>query len=104
MIGSVTSSSDRTPDLADIRVQLDALDRQLVQILAERSRLVSQVIEYKRARSMKVVDRQREDDMLAHIEIVAQEAGLDPRIARSVLSAIIDAFTILEVEQLGPDS
>ena len=65
---------------------------------------MSEVIEYKRARSMPVVDRKREDDMLDHIEVVAQDAGLDPRIARSVLRAIIDAFTILEVEQLGPDS
>jgi chorismate mutase len=41
--------------------------------------------------------------MLQRIGEVAAEQGLDPRIARQVLRAIIDAFTLLEVEQLGPD-
>jgi chorismate mutase len=47
-----------------------------------------------------VVDRGREDDMLVRIEVLASERGLDPRIARQVLRAVIDAFTLLEVEQL----
>jgi len=91
-------------DLGDIRKRLDLVDRRLVELLADRSRLVEEVIVYKRAHSMAVVDRKREDDMLDHIEQVAAEAGLDPRIARQVLRAIIDGFTLLEVEHLGPDA
>ena len=74
------------------------MDIQLVDVLAARSRLISEVIRYKRERALPVVDRAREDDMLAHIEVVASERGLDPRIARQVLRAVIDAFTLLEVE------
>jgi len=48
-----------------------------------------------------VVDRQREDEMLEHIETVAAGEGLDSRVAHQVLRAVIDAFTLLEVEQLG---
>ena len=91
-------------DLGDIRRRLDLVDRQLVALLAERSRLVEEVIVYKRAHAMAVVDRAREDDMLEKIEEVAVAEGLDPRIARQVLRAIIDAFTLLEVEHLGPDA
>ena len=90
-------------DLGEIRDRLDVVDRRFVQVLAERSRLIAEVVEFKRARGMAVVDRKREDLMLARIEEVAKEEGLDPRIARSVLRAVIDAFTLLEVEQLGPD-
>ena len=52
---------------------------------------------------MAVVDRGREEEMLDRIGHLAADGGLDPRIARQVLRAVIDAFTLLEVEQLGPD-
>ena len=32
----------------------------------------------------------------------AKEHGLDPRVAQQVLRTIIDGFTLLEVEELGP--
>jgi chorismate mutase len=86
--------------LADVRVRLDDVDRRLVQLLRERGELIREVIDYKRAQGMRVVDRAREDEMLQRIETTASEGGLDPRIARQVLRAVIDAFTLLEVEQL----
>ncbi|HVA04530.1 MAG TPA: chorismate mutase [Acidimicrobiales bacterium] len=89
--------------LTDIRARLDDVDARLVDLLAERTGLVREVIDFKRAQSMGVVDRGREDDMLQRTSDLASERGLDPRIARQVLRAVIDAFTLLEVEQLGPD-
>lgn len=89
-------------DLDDIRARLDDVDRALVAVLAERSTLIQEVIGYKRARGMAVVDRGREDAMLDAVEVTAGSVGLDPRIARQVLRAVIDAFTLLEVEELGP--
>jgi len=89
-------------DLDEIRVRLDAVDRDLVAVLAARSRLITEVIRFKRAHGMPVVDRAREDRMLDAIEDTARADDLDPRIARQVLRAIIDAFTLLEVEELGP--
>jgi isochorismate pyruvate lyase len=91
-------------DLAAIRDQIDVLDRRLVALLAERGRLVGGVVRYKRAHRMAVVDRGREDEMLARIAEVAKEEGLDPRVAQQVLRTIIDGFTLLEVEELGPDT
>lgn len=86
--------------LGDIRARLDDVDERLVGLLAERGDLIREVIDFKRAQQMGVVDRGREDDMLVRIEVLASERGLDPRIARQVLRAVIDAFTLLEVEQL----
>jgi chorismate mutase len=97
------SVPDPVPELKDSRRELDALDVALVQVLARRSKVILDVIRYKRAHSMAVVDRAREDQMLARIERAASSEGLDPRIARQVLRSIIDAFTLLEVEELGPD-
>ncbi|MGO9874540.1 MAG: chorismate mutase [Acidimicrobiia bacterium] len=89
------------PDLRDTRRKLDALDDQLVDVLRERLRLIEEVVRYKRAQGMAVVDRSREDEMLARVERVAAGKGLDPRIGRQVLRSVIDAFTLLEVERLG---
>jgi chorismate mutase len=86
--------------LSRIREQLDDVDRRLVGLLTERAALIREVIDFKRERTMGVVDRAREDEMLARIGTLATESGLDPRIARQVLRAVIDAFTLLEVEQL----
>lgn len=98
-------SDPATPlDLTAIRHEIDAIDRRLVQVLAERSRLVEEVVHYKRAHGMRVVDRNREDQMIERIAEVAREEGLDPRVAQHVLRTIIDGFTLLEVEELGPDA
>ena len=91
-------------DLDQIRRQIDDVDRRLIALLAERARLVDGVVHYKRAHHMPVVDRGREDRMLARIADVAKDAGVDPRVAQQVLRTIIDGFTLLEVEELGPDA
>jgi chorismate mutase len=98
--------ADRAVDqsvLTDIRERLDVLDERLVEVLNERCLLIGEVIRYKRSCGMPVVDRSREDAMLTRIEDLASAKGLDPRIARQVLRAVIDSFTLLEVEQLGSD-
>jgi chorismate mutase len=41
--------------------------------------------------------------MLARMAETAREHGVDPRVAQQVLRTIIDGFTLLEVEELGPD-
>jgi chorismate mutase len=103
-IGHDASMTDGVPDLTDIRQQIDDVDQRLVALLAERARLVEGVVQFKRAHHMGVVDRAREDRMLARIADLAKEEGVDPRVAQQVLRTIIDGFTLLEVEELGPDS
>jgi chorismate mutase len=90
--------------LDHIRSELDAIDDTLVDLLVRRARLIDAVIAFKRSHRMAVVDRHREEEMLGRISQVAESRGLDPNIAREVLRAIINAFTLLEVEQLGDDA
>jgi chorismate mutase len=95
---------DNPVKLSEIRQRIDDVDRRLVSLLAERATLVDAVVHYKRAHHMAVVDRGREDEMLARIAGLAKDAGLDPRVAQQVLRTIIDGFTLLEAEELGPDA
>ncbi len=94
---------DAPPDLEETRKRIDDVDRRLIGLLAERAALGEEVVHYKRAHHMAVVDRAREDRMLARIADVARDQGVDPRVAQHVLRTIIDGFTLLEVEELGPD-
>jgi chorismate mutase len=94
---------DNAGDLEEIRKRIDDVDRRLMALLAERAGLVGEVVHYKRAHHMPVVDRAREDRMLARIAETAKDHGVDPRVAQQVLRTIIDGFTLLEVEELGPD-
>lgn len=91
-------------DLDGIRARIDVVDHRLVSLLAERAALVQEVVHYKRGHRMPVVDRAREDVMLARIADVAKDEGLDPRVAQQVLRTIIDSFTLLEAEELEPDA
>jgi isochorismate pyruvate lyase len=102
-MGAVTNETSGHDALSDIRDQLDDVDTRLVRLLAERGELIRAVIDYKRARGMDVVDGGREREMLSRIGDLASESGLDPEVARHVLRAVIDAFTRVEVEQLGTD-
>ncbi|HLH47357.1 MAG TPA: chorismate mutase [Acidimicrobiales bacterium] len=90
-------------DLQAVRDEIDSLDRRLVALLAERQALVGRIVRYKRAHRMAVVDRGREDEMLAAVVETARAHGLDPRVAQQVLRTVIDGFTLLEVEELDPD-
>ncbi len=71
--------ADETPtDLGSIRDELDVVDQRLVRVLTDRASLISDVIAYKRAHGMAVVDRPREEAMLDKIGLIAAEGGLDP--------------------------
>lgn len=99
----MTNEATGRDALSDIRARLDDVDTRLVVLLAERGELIREVIDFKRARGMGVVDRGREEEMLTRIAVLASDNGLDPQVARQVLRAVIDAFTLLEVEELGTD-
>lgn len=86
--------------LGDLRAALDEMDDRLVVLLKERGDVIRQVIERKTAAGLGPVDPRREEEMLARVASRAESVGLDPRVARRILRAVIDAFTELEAEAL----
>ena len=63
-MANVTDGTAPDHTLSDIRERLDEVDTRLVGILAERGKLIAEVIDFKRTKGMGVVDRGREDEML----------------------------------------
>jgi len=75
--------------LEDLRNDLSAVDRQLVELIAERERLVSEIGRNKQASGKGTRDYAREKDVLDMGRAQAIELGIDPDLAEDVLRKLI---------------
>ena len=81
---------------------VDAVDRDVLQLMARRMTLVGEIAEYKREHGLRIRDPQREGDVLADRARLAEELGLPAghveSIFRLVLRASRDQQSALRVE------
>ncbi|MET0338413.1 MAG: chorismate mutase [Caulobacter sp.] len=75
--------------MTDVRAGVDALDRALVLMLAERQRYMDAAARIKTERG-KVHDRARIEDVVCKVKAAAVEAGLSQAIAEPVWRQLID--------------
>ena len=75
--------------MADVRVGVDALDRALVTLLAERQRYMNAAARIKGDRGV-VHDRARIEDVVTKVKASAREAGLSEAIAEPVWRTLVD--------------
>ncbi len=78
------------PDLQELREAIEALDRRLLRILAERMALVERVARAKLEAAWPFRDQGREDRLLVHLRQVALEQGLDPHEVERLYRVILD--------------
>lgn len=90
---SVTIDPRTAPEacgsMAEVRQGVDALDRALVVLLAERQRYMDAAARIKPDRSV-VHDEARIEDVVAKVLAAAGPAGLSPAIAEPVWRTLID--------------
>ena len=94
-------NDDRPSELDAAREAIDAIDAELIRLLARRAEYVTQVTQFKEQHGLAVTDTGREQRMLARITELAEAEGLDPGIARAVLRTIIAEFTGVQHVALG---
>ena len=75
--------------MAEVRQGVDALDRALVTLLAERQRYMDAAARIKPSRDV-VHDDARIEDVVAKVLASAEAAGLSPQIAEPVWRTLID--------------
>jgi len=75
--------------LQQLRARLDALDQQLLTLIAERQTVSRQVAEVKRSVGRATRDFQREREVLTQARTTAQNLGISPELAESVLRLLI---------------
>lgn len=92
---STTLTIDERPvpedcqSMADVRQGVDALDRALVTLLAERQRYMDAAARIKPSREM-VFDKARIEEVVARVKATATEAGLSHDIAEPVWRTLIE--------------
>ena len=87
--------------LDGVRDALDAVDRRLVEALAERVRLVEQVAERKSRGGAVVRDPAREEALLGKLVGLGQEAGLDTFLVTRVFREVLDHSLRVQLERLA---
>jgi isochorismate pyruvate lyase len=83
--------------MAEVRIGVDALDRLLVTVLAERQRYMDAAARIKQDRDA-VRDNARVEDVVAKVKAAAREAGLSEEIAEPVWRALIERCIAYEFD------
>jgi isochorismate pyruvate lyase len=95
-------SADDTPSLDAVRAAIDAVDSELVALLARRQDLVGKVVAIKRRDGLPARIPSRIEAVVAGVRARAAETGLDPDLAERVWRAMIAGFVEIEEAELGP--
>lgn len=79
-----------TDSLDTLRTQIDALDAQLVELLAQRFAVTEQVGQYKKLHNLPSVDPAREALLFTKIRSLAATQHMNPDAAQAIFRCIVD--------------
>lgn len=95
---SAKKSAKSCRSLAEIRDQIDRIDRELMKLVAERSGYVGRAAQLKLRRE-DVFDPARINDVIAHAKKEAKKLGLDPKAAEQAFRAMVERFIAYEFRE-----
>ena len=81
--------NDKQP-LENYRQQLDQIDQQWIELLAQRFAITEKVGLLKKKQQLDATDAKREQQQMLKIEQQAQKASINPKLAQDILRLIID--------------
>src|SRR5512135_1703987 len=87
--GSVATAAPSMKSLEELRARLDVIDRELLELVAERQALGRQIAEVKRAVGQPTRDFRREREVLLKARRDAEALGVSPALAESLLRSLI---------------
>ena len=105
---SDTSSGGQEARLVRLRTELDAIDKRIVEALADRLRVIGVIAAFKETQSEQVRDEAREKQLLEKIQAQARELRLDPHFVARLFNEILDYSVRRQQDHLlarerGPD-
>jgi len=77
------------PELERLRGSIDNLDAAIICLLAERFKVTQQVGVLKRTKGLAPADPEREDQQIARLRRLAEQANLDPEFAEKWLNFVV---------------
>jgi isochorismate pyruvate lyase len=84
------STLPRCADMKDVRAAIDAIDKRLVALIAERLHYIDEAARIKADRDT-VRDDARVADVLAKVRAEAQRLGCDPEVVVAAYKALVEA-------------
>jgi isochorismate pyruvate lyase len=87
--------------LSDLRLKIDAVDAELIGILARRKSLVDAVLELKKVHKIPARLPDRIDEVIAKAAANAEANHLNPDLARTVWTAMVEWFVQHEERELS---
>ena len=79
-----------------IRAKIDRIDRKIVQLVAKRISLVSDIGEYKRKNNLPTCDPKREKELLAEKKKIASELNVNPDLVEDIFKRLIKESCSIE--------
>jgi isochorismate pyruvate lyase len=89
--------ADEIDGLAQVRADIDDIDRQLVELLARRGRCVQRAARFKRDEVEVRGPQSRIDDIISRARASAESTGADPDVVETTFRAMISAFIDAEL-------
>jgi chorismate mutase/prephenate dehydrogenase len=93
------ASTDQT--IKALRDRLDEVDAGLVELAAERQRIVSEIGRHKQGQGRALRDFRREREVLDRVRSRAERIGLDPAVAEDLLKRLIRASLTTQEQERG---
>jgi len=75
--------------MAELREQIDAIDVELLTLLTTRSRYIDRAVDLKRIEGLPARTTDRVAEVLSKVVVTAADLGLDPELARTLWSELI---------------
>lgn len=91
-----SSSQSTPPELEKFRAEIDALDQELMDVIARRFEVVRRVGEYKAKAGLSVVQPERARLVIERAERLAAGMNVDPQFARKLYEMMIDTAHAME--------
>ncbi len=95
------SSPDTITSMAELRGRIDALDAQIVALLAKRAALIDRAIKLKPAEGMPARVTARVEDVVSKVRGTAGAQGLDPDLVEALWRKMIEWSIDREERVLG---
>jgi isochorismate pyruvate lyase len=87
-------------ELKTARAEIDALDQNLIMLLAKRQAVVERVIKIKQQHNLPANIPQRVAEVIERAANNAAESGASPDLARSIWTVMVDWFVKFESQRL----
>ncbi|WP_299859479.1 chorismate mutase [uncultured Roseobacter sp.] len=87
--------------MQDLRVEIDAIDADLIDLLVERSRYIDRAIVIKEAEGLPARITDRVEEVVNNVATRARAQGLDPVLVETIWRGLIEWSIDREEERLG---